>query len=69
MLVLVYNMRAKMIGINQIRNTYMYHLEQNANTDVFLNYSYCTHPLGMGGHIGREGGGTSRLIKYNSTNY
>jgi hypothetical protein len=69
MLILIYNMRARMVRINQIRNTYMNHLEQNANTHVSLDYLYCTHPLGMGGPIGREEGETSRLIKYNSTNY
>jgi hypothetical protein len=35
-LVLIYNMRSRMVGINQIRNTYMKHLDQNANTDVFF---------------------------------
>ena len=34
MLVLIYNMRARMVGINQIRNTYMKYLLQNANEDV-----------------------------------
>jgi hypothetical protein len=34
MLVLIYNMRARMVGINQIRNTYMPHLMQDANHDV-----------------------------------
>jgi hypothetical protein len=34
MLVLLYNMRARMVGINQIRNTYMKHLTRNANEDV-----------------------------------
>jgi hypothetical protein len=36
MLVLIYNMRARMVGINQIQNTYLKHLNQNANTDVFF---------------------------------
>jgi hypothetical protein len=36
MLVLMYNMRARIVGINQIRSTYMKHLNQNANTDVFF---------------------------------
>ncbi len=36
MLVLIYNMHARMVGINQIWNTYMKHLDQNANTDVFF---------------------------------
>ena len=31
---LLYNMRARMIGINQIRNTYMSHLERDANEDI-----------------------------------
>ena len=34
MLVLIYNMRARMVGINQIRNTYMPHLNRDANNDV-----------------------------------
>ena len=34
MLVLIYNMRARMVGINQIRNTYMKYLMQDANEDV-----------------------------------
>ncbi len=34
MFVLLYNMRARMVGINQIRNTYMRHLLQDANEDV-----------------------------------
>jgi len=34
MFVLLYNMRARMVGINQIRNTYMKYLECNANEDV-----------------------------------
>ncbi len=36
MLVLLYNMRAKMVNINQIRNTYMKHLTRNANEDVLF---------------------------------
>jgi hypothetical protein len=36
MFVLLYNMRARMVGINQIRNTYMPHLLRNANEDVFF---------------------------------
>ena len=37
MLILLYNMRARMVGINQIRNTYdMRHLMQDANEDVFF---------------------------------
>ncbi len=36
MLVLLYNMRARMVGINQIRNTYMKHLTRNANEDVLF---------------------------------
>ena len=34
MFVLLYNMRARMVGINQIRNTYMKYLERNANEDI-----------------------------------
>ena len=34
MLVLIYNMRARMVGINQIRNTYMKYLTRDANEDV-----------------------------------
>ncbi len=34
MFVLLYNMRARMVGINQIINTYMKYLERNANEDV-----------------------------------
>ena len=36
MLILLYNMRARMVGINQIRNTYMRHLTRDANEDVFF---------------------------------
>jgi hypothetical protein len=36
MLILLYNMRARMVGINQIRNTYMKHLSRDANADVFF---------------------------------
>jgi hypothetical protein len=36
MFVILYNMRARMVGINQIRNTYMCHLERNANADVWF---------------------------------
>ena len=36
MFVLLYNMRARMVGINQIRNTYMPHLNRNANEDIRL---------------------------------
>jgi hypothetical protein len=36
MFVLLYNMRARMVGINQIRNTYMPHLLRNANKDVLF---------------------------------
>ena len=34
MLVLIYNMRARMVGINQIQNMYMKYLMQDANEDV-----------------------------------
>ena len=45
----------------------MRHLMRNANEDVlFIDcYLFCTHPLGLGGPIGREGGGISRLFKSN----
>ena len=33
---LLYNMRARMVGINQIRSTYMPHLDRDANTDVWF---------------------------------
>jgi hypothetical protein len=33
MFVLLFNMQARMVGINQIRNTYMRHLECDANED------------------------------------
>ena len=36
MFVLLYNMRARMVGINQIRNTYMPHLLCNANEDILI---------------------------------
>ncbi len=36
MLVLLYNMRARIVGINQIRNTYMKHLMRNAKEDVLF---------------------------------
>ncbi len=36
MLVLLYNMHARMVGINQIRSTYMKHLTINANEDVLF---------------------------------
>jgi hypothetical protein len=36
MLVLLYNMRARMVGINWTRNTYMKHLMRNANEDVLF---------------------------------
>jgi hypothetical protein len=37
MLLLLYNMRARMVGINQIRNTFMKHLlMRNANEDVLF---------------------------------
>ena len=36
MFVLLYNLRARMVGINQIRNTYMPHLQRNANEDVMF---------------------------------
>ena len=34
MLVLIFNMRARMVGINQIQNTYMKYLTRDANEDV-----------------------------------
>jgi hypothetical protein len=36
MFVIPYNMRARMVGINQIRITYMCHLEHDANADVWF---------------------------------
>jgi hypothetical protein len=36
MLILIYNICARMIGMYQIWNTYMKYLDQNANTDVFF---------------------------------
>ena len=36
MFVILYNMRARMVGINQIRNTYMQHLQRDANEDVWF---------------------------------
>jgi hypothetical protein len=36
MLVLLFNMRTRMDGNNQIRNTYMKHLTRNANKDVLF---------------------------------
>jgi hypothetical protein len=36
MFVMLYNMRARMVGINQIGITYMRHLERNANGDVWF---------------------------------
>ncbi len=36
MLVLLYNMRARMVSINQVRNTYMEHLTRNAIEDVLF---------------------------------
>ncbi len=36
MLVLLYNMRVRMVGINQIRNTYMKHLTRNAIEDALF---------------------------------
>jgi hypothetical protein len=36
MFILLYNLWARMVGINQIRNTYMPHLQRNANEDVMF---------------------------------
>jgi hypothetical protein len=36
MLVLLCNMHARMVGINQFRNTYMKHLTRNADEDVLF---------------------------------
>jgi hypothetical protein len=33
MFAMLYNMRARMVGINQIQNTYMRHLKRDANED------------------------------------
>jgi hypothetical protein len=38
MLVFLYDIRTRMVGINQIRNTYMKHLTRNANDDVFFRW-------------------------------
>jgi len=38
MLILLYNMCARMVGINQFRNTYLRHLMRDANEDVFFKY-------------------------------
>ncbi len=56
--VLLYNMRAQMVGINHIKNTYMRHLHHNANEDVWFeaNIFGCNPGLGRG-HIGWEVGG------------
>jgi hypothetical protein len=35
-LVLLYNMWVRMVGINQIQNTYMRHLNRNATKDVWF---------------------------------
>jgi hypothetical protein len=50
MLVYVYNMRARMVDINQIRNTYMKHMTRNANKDVLsfdgvMGFSGSTSPF------------------------
>jgi hypothetical protein len=36
MMVLLFNMHAQMVGINQIHNIYMRHLMQDANQDVWF---------------------------------
>jgi hypothetical protein len=36
MFVMLYNIPARMVGINQIQNTYMPHLECYANEDVWF---------------------------------
>jgi hypothetical protein len=36
MFVLLYNMQLRMLGLNQIQNTYMRHLECNTNEDVWF---------------------------------
>jgi hypothetical protein len=36
LLILLYNMWARMIGINQIQNTYMRQLDRNANKDIWF---------------------------------
>jgi hypothetical protein len=36
MFVLLFNMQARMVGINQIRNTYMRHLERDTNEEVWF---------------------------------
>ena len=34
MITLIYNMRARMVGINQIRNVYMKHLDRDAAEEL-----------------------------------
>ena len=50
MLVLLYNMRAQMVGINQIQNTYMQNFNHNANKDVWFKPTIfgCIPGLGSG---------------------
>jgi hypothetical protein len=65
LLVLLYNMRAWMVGINQIRTTYMQQLNCNANKDVWFwpNIVGCIPGLGRG-PIGWKVGGTSQYNYY-----
>jgi hypothetical protein len=34
MFILLYNMQARMVGMNQIQNTYLRHLKHDANQDI-----------------------------------
>ena len=36
MFILLYNLHARMVGINQIQNAYMKHLTQDANEDIWF---------------------------------
>ncbi len=50
LLVLLYKMLARMVGINQIQNTYMRQFNRNANKDVWFKPSivHCIPGLGRG---------------------
>jgi hypothetical protein len=56
MFVLLYNMRARIVGINKIQNTYMPHLERDPNEDVWFKST--KQPPGLGEVLmdGRQGG-------------
>ena len=54
-----------MVGINQIQNTYMKHLNRDANEDVWFQPSIIDCIPGLGrGPIGWEVGGTSQYNYY-----